>query len=88
VPFGVCWHTSVIGIGCLYTVKHHDRKLTSHCKPDPATHNLACSRSFSLQKGMLSFMSVAWVGILPRQGVGGGHPPTYIDSSYYSNLAN
>jgi hypothetical protein len=43
VPFGVCCHTSIIGIGCLYKVEHHDGKLTSHCKPDPATHNLACS---------------------------------------------
>ena len=42
MPFGVCCHTRIIGIGCLYTVEHHDRKLTSHCKPDPATHNLAC----------------------------------------------
>jgi len=47
VLFGVCCHTSVIGIGCLYTVAHHDRKLTSHCKPDPATHNLAFSQSCS-----------------------------------------
>jgi len=43
-------------------------------------------------------MGVAWVGILPRQGVWGHSPPEAIDffwvkiwrfdSSYYPNLAN